>query len=100
MGELARAYGHGAHEPLQLTTAQGCLKLHRLVGREQGLRRDGAKRARCGQLDALLDSIGFEFEGFSGSSADAMNAVAIADDWARGGRAGARQALAASWSAI
>jgi NTE family protein len=40
------------------------------------------------------------FEGISGSSAGAMNAVVMASGWLRGGRAGARQALQAFWTAV
>ncbi len=53
-----------------------------------------------GALDALLADARLDFEGISGSSAGAMNAVVMADGWAKGGRDGARQALAAFWSAI
>ncbi|WP_418318179.1 patatin-like phospholipase family protein [Piscinibacter sakaiensis] len=53
-----------------------------------------------GVLDALLEDPRTRFEGLSGSSAGAMNAVALASGWAAGGRDGARQALADFWSAI
>jgi NTE family protein len=53
-----------------------------------------------GVLDALLEDARLDFEGVSGSSAGAMNAVVMADGWIKGGRDGARQALAAFWSAI
>jgi NTE family protein len=53
-----------------------------------------------GVLDRLLDDANLEFEGLSGSSAGAMNAVVLADGWLKGGRAGARQALAAFWSEV
>ena len=51
-----------------------------------------------GVLDALLEDPRIEFEGLSGSSAGAMNAVAFADGWMKGGRDGARQALADFWT--
>lgn len=53
-----------------------------------------------GVLDALLEDPRFQFEGLSGSSAGAMNAVAFADGWMKGGRAGARQGLAAFWTEV
>ncbi len=53
-----------------------------------------------GVLDELLADGRFEFEGLSGSSAGAMNAVVMADGWRQGGRDGARAALAAFWGAV
>lgn len=53
-----------------------------------------------GVLDALLEDGRLGFEGLSGSSAGAMNAVVLADGWARGGHDGARAALAAFWAAV
>ena len=53
-----------------------------------------------GVLDALLERGQFGFDGISGTSAGAMNAVALASGWASGGREGAREALAAFWNAI
>lgn len=53
-----------------------------------------------GVLDALLEDPRLRFEGLSGSSAGAMNAVVLAHGWATGGRDGARQALADFWTAI
>lgn len=53
-----------------------------------------------GVLDALLADPRIEFEGLSGSSAGAMNAVVFADGWAKGGRDGARQGLADFWWAV
>ena len=53
-----------------------------------------------GVLDALLDEPAIRFEGLSGSSAGAMNAVVMADGWMKGGAEGARQGLANFWSAI
>ena len=38
-----------------------------------------------GVLDALLDDPRIQFEGLSGSSAGAMNAVVFANGWMRGG---------------
>ncbi len=53
-----------------------------------------------GVLDALLDDPRIEFEGLSGSSAGAMNAIAFADGWMKGGRDGAREGLAAFWTGV
>ena len=53
-----------------------------------------------GVLDALLHNAGIEFEGISGSSAGAMNAVVLADGWMKGGRDGARQGLEDFWTSI
>ena len=61
-----------------------------------------------GVLDALLAQPQLDFEGLSGSSAGAMNAVVMADGWlkgsaqggAEGAREGARQALADFWGAV
>ena len=51
-----------------------------------------------GVLDALLDDSRIQFEGLSGSSAGAMNAVVFADGWMKGGRDGARQGLLDFWT--
>jgi len=59
-----------------------------------------------GVLDALLEDGRFEFEGVSGASAGAMNAVVMADGWLDGlrarrdPRASARAALKTFWDAI
>jgi NTE family protein len=53
-----------------------------------------------GVLDALLEDTRIEFEGISGSSAGAMNAVVLADGWMKGGREGARQALREFWTEV
>ena len=53
-----------------------------------------------GVLDRLLDETTLEFEGLSGSSAGAMNAVVLADGWLKGGRGGAREALATFWTEV
>ena len=53
-----------------------------------------------GVLDALLEHGGLRFEGVSGTSAGAMNAVVMAHGLAEGGADGARQALARFWSAV
>jgi NTE family protein len=53
-----------------------------------------------GVLDRLLEEEGILLEGFSGTSAGAMNAVVLADGFLDGGRAGAREALARFWRRI
>ncbi|MCB1907779.1 MAG: patatin-like phospholipase family protein [Rhodocyclaceae bacterium] len=53
-----------------------------------------------GVLDALLEHGRFGFDGISGTSAGAMNAVVMAHGWIVGGRDGAREALDAFWTAI
>jgi NTE family protein len=53
-----------------------------------------------GVLDALLEQPSLEFEGLSGSSAGAMNAVVFAQGWMDGGREGAGLALARFWHEV
>ena len=53
-----------------------------------------------GVLDALLQDERLTFEGLSGSSAGAINAVVLAHGWLQGGREGARQALAQFWNEL
>jgi NTE family protein len=53
-----------------------------------------------GVLDALLHQPNLAFEGLSGSSAGAMNAVVFADGWMKGGREGAGLALAEFWGEV
>ena len=53
-----------------------------------------------GVLEGLLEDPELAFEGLSGSSAGAMNAVVFADGWLRNGREGAQESLAAFWRAV
>lgn len=54
-----------------------------------------------GVLDRLLDEKRLHIDGISGTSAGAMNAVVLADGFARGGGpAGAQRALRAFWKAV
>jgi NTE family protein len=53
-----------------------------------------------GVLDRLLEEKTLEFDGISGTSAGAVNAVVLADGLAAGGREGARQALRAYWQKV
>ena len=53
-----------------------------------------------GVLDHLLEDGRLQFDGVSGTSAGAMNAVALAHGLLAGGRDGAREALATFWTAI
>jgi NTE family protein len=53
-----------------------------------------------GVLDRLLEEPDIEIEALSGASAGAMNAVVLAQGYTEGGRAGAREALDAFWTAV
>jgi NTE family protein len=53
-----------------------------------------------GVLDALLADERIEIRAISGTSAGAMNAVALAEGMAEGGREGARTALRAFWERV
>ncbi len=53
-----------------------------------------------GVLDALLEDGRIAFEGVSGNSAGAMNAVILADGFARDGRDGARESLEIFWRSV
>lgn len=53
-----------------------------------------------GVLDRLLDESDLEFGWISGTSAGAVNAIALADGLAEGGRAGARDKLRGIWEAV
>lgn len=53
-----------------------------------------------GVLDRLLEEPGIAIEGISGTSAGAMNAVALAQGFVEDGPAGARRALDRFWAAI
>lgn len=79
----------------------------------KGLRRDPQRRLNLalqgggahgaftwGVLDVLLEDPRIGFDGLSGSSAGAMNAVVFADGWIKGGRDGARQGLSDFWSEV
>jgi NTE family protein len=53
-----------------------------------------------GVLDRLLEESRLEFEGVTGTSAGAVNAVVLADGLAAGGRDGAREALRVYWKKV
>jgi NTE family protein len=53
-----------------------------------------------GVLDRLLEEERLSFEGITATSAGAMNAVALADGLAAGGRAGAKDALRRFWKKV
>ncbi|TXT29623.1 MAG: NTE family protein [Rhodocyclaceae bacterium] len=53
-----------------------------------------------GVLDALLEDSAFTFDGVSGTSAGAMNALCLAHGLMTGGRDGAREALARFWTGV
>lgn len=88
LGRWARALGGGA----------GGGAVRRLNLALQGGGAHGA--FTWGVLDALLQAPQFEFEGLSGSSAGAMNAVVFADGWLKGGREGAREGLLRFWTEL
>ncbi len=53
-----------------------------------------------GVLDALLEDASFAFEGVSGTSAGAMNALCLGHGLMIGGRKGAREALTRFWTGV
>ena len=53
-----------------------------------------------GVLDRLLEDERLQIAAISGTSAGAMNAVALASGWATGGRKGARESLRRFWSRV
>jgi NTE family protein len=53
-----------------------------------------------GVLDRLLEEEALHFEGITGTSAGAVNAVVLADGLAAGGREGARDALRVYWQKV
>jgi len=53
-----------------------------------------------GVLDRLLENERLTFEAISGTSAGAMNAVVLVSGYQKGGRAGAREALAKFWRSV
>jgi NTE family protein len=53
-----------------------------------------------GVLDRLLEDKRLAFDGISGTSAGAMNAVALASGYHKGGRDGARESLREFWRSI
>jgi NTE family protein len=53
-----------------------------------------------GVLDALLEDSAFDFDGISGTSAGAMNALCLAHGLMTGGRDGARETLARFWTSV
>ena len=53
-----------------------------------------------GVLDALLEDSAFTFEGVSGTSAGAMNALCLAHGLMTGGRDGARETLTRFWTSV
>lgn len=53
-----------------------------------------------GVLDRILEDGRLKFAAVSGTSAGAMNAVALSDGWVRGGSDGARERLESFWRAV
>jgi len=71
------------------------------VAVDLGLQGGGAHGAfTWGVLDRLLEEDWLVFDGISGTSAGAMNAVVMVDGLAAGGPAAAREALEAFWKAV
>ncbi len=88
-------------KPVTSNVAPGSATQHSPRRLNLALQGGGAHGAfTWGVLDRLLDEESVQFEGLSGSSAGAMNAVVLADGWLKGGRAGAREALAGFWSEV
>jgi NTE family protein len=86
---------HGAH-PQQLANS-----LHRTRPLNLALQGGGTHGAfTWGVLNRLLQCPSIDFEGLSGSSAGAMNAVILADGWLKGGPAGAQAALGTFWHEV
>jgi NTE family protein len=90
-----------------MSVQAGLARLKRLMGGavpgrlNLALQGGGAHGAfTWGVLDGLLEDLQLEFEGLSGSSAGAMNAVVFANGWMKGGREGARQGLAKFWTEL
>jgi NTE family protein len=74
------------------------MKSHRIDLALQGGGTQGA--FTWGVLDRLLADERIRFGAVSGSSAGAMNAVALAAGWTEGGRSGARETLRRFWSRV
>jgi NTE family protein len=74
------------------------MKSHRIDLALQGGGTHGA--FTWGVLDRLLTDERIHFGAVSGSSAGAMNAVALAAGWTEGGRSGARETLRRFWSRV
>jgi NTE family protein len=74
------------------------MKSHRIDLALQGGGTHGA--FTWGVLDRLLADERIRFGAVSGSSAGAMNAVALAAGWTEGGRSGARETLRHFWSRV
>jgi NTE family protein len=74
------------------------MKSHRIDLALQGGGTHGA--FTWGVLDRLLADERIRFGAVSGSSAGAMNAVALAAGWTEGGRSGARETLRRFWSRV
>jgi len=83
--------------PLSLAPGDG----RRRKSLNLGLQGGGAHGAfTWGVLDALLERADVSFDGVSGASAGALNAVALAAGLMEDGRSGARAKLAAVWEGI
>jgi NTE family protein len=89
MGDDRDAGGHSVHHTVE----------HHIIS--LGLQGGGAHGAYSwGVLDALLEDGRFDFDGISGTSAGAMNAVVLANGLMTGGKIGAQKALEAFWQSV
>lgn len=83
------------------TDAQAPSAVRQPLNMQLALQGGGAHGAfTWGVLDRLLEERWLGFEGISGSSAGAMNAVVMASGWLAGGREGAREALDRLWGEV
>jgi len=93
-----KAAAKPAPRPAKRSSGNGAAKLKRINLALQGGGAHGA--FTWGVLDRLLEDERLQIEGISGTSAGAMNAVVLAEGFARDGRAGARRALDRFWQRI
>src|SRR6201998_1457477 len=74
---------------------------HRPILVDLGLQGGGSHGAfTWGVLDRLLEEPWLGIDGISGTSAGAMNAAVLAGGYAKGGPAGAREALEKFWRRV
>lgn len=93
--QIMRRLGRGS------TVAAAPASPNRPTGMALALQGGGSLGAfTWGVLDRLLDEPGFAPVRLSGASAGAVNAVALASGWAKGGAEGARDALNRVWRRV
>jgi len=87
--------------PRRRARPRAALAKRKVVPVDLGLQGGGAHGAfTWGVLDRLLEESWITFDGISGTSAGAMNAVVMADGLTAGGPEGARAALEAFWKRV